>query len=487
MMKKPVILFLLTSAAIAVAGYHPGLEDDAYYLAAIKKDLHPALFSRDADFFQLQFQATAFDKLVAWSVRLTHLPLAVDTLIWHFASIFVILWCCHRIAAKCFRETHAQWAAVAMVGALLTIPVSGTGIMLADQHLHPRAVATGAILGAVVASLERKKMLAALLLAFTLSMHAIMASFGISLCLFLGWNRAAGDPNPLMKERQKFAVASMLPLRWLFEPTTAAWRQAAATRTFYFPGRWEWYEWLGIVAPLPLLWCFGRSARRDGTGTMGWISRRLVWFGAFQLLVALFMMLPPAFERLRPLEPMRYLQLIYLFLFLLMGGLTGRYFLKTHVYRWILLFAPLCFGMWFAQRQMYPATAHLELPGLAPRNEWVRAFLWVRNNTPVDSYFAIDPLYMKRPGEDYHGFRALAERGMLADNLKDPGMVARVPRLGARWLREVTAEKNWETFQAADFSRLKQQFGVNWVLLTTPAIAGMQCPYQDDALSICRI
>ncbi len=50
-------------------GYHPGLEDDAFYLAAIKRNLNPSLFPHDAEFFRLQFQATIFDKLIALSVR----------------------------------------------------------------------------------------------------------------------------------------------------------------------------------------------------------------------------------------------------------------------------------------------------------------------------------------------------------------------------------------------------------------------------------
>ena len=38
------LLVLLTAFAILIQGYHPGLEDDAYYLAAIKRNLNPALF-----------------------------------------------------------------------------------------------------------------------------------------------------------------------------------------------------------------------------------------------------------------------------------------------------------------------------------------------------------------------------------------------------------------------------------------------------------
>jgi len=139
-------------------------------------------------------------------------------------------------------------------------------------------------------------------------------------------------------------------------------------------------------------------------------------------------MLPPGLERLRPFEPMRYLHLLYLLFFLIVGGLTARYILDNKIYRWILLFVPLSAGMFYAQRQMFPATAHIEWPGANSQNAWLQAFAWIRLNTPAGSLFALDPHYVELPGEDYHGFRALAERSVLADYDKDAGMAARVPR-----------------------------------------------------------
>ncbi len=138
-------LFALAVFSFLVMGYHPGLEDDAFYLAAIKRHLNPSLFPRDADFFTVQFQATIYDKLIACFVRLTHVPLAWTLLLWQFAAVFLILCCCWRISHRCFADRSAQWAAVAMIAALLTLPVSGTGINLADQYLHPRNLATAAI------------------------------------------------------------------------------------------------------------------------------------------------------------------------------------------------------------------------------------------------------------------------------------------------------------------------------------------------------
>jgi len=493
-----VLLALLTMFGLLVMGYHPGLEDDAFYLAAIKRNLNPALFPHDADFFRLQFQATIFDKLIAWSVRLTHLPLAWAVFLWQAAAIFLLLHGCWRISRRCFSWLEAQWAAVATIAVLLTLPVSGIAISLADQYLHPRTLATAAILAAIVAVLDRRLWLAGVLLAIAFAIHAIMASFGISFCAFLLWNqRRSLPPSP---SSGAIAAALLFPLGWIFEPASDAWRQAAATRGFYFLARWEWYEWLGVFAPLVLLFAFWRilkrhrEAGRDGSA-LPLLVLSLLYYGVFQTVAGLVIMLPPSLERLRPFEPMRYLHLLYLLFFLIGGGLLGRYILDRKLYRWLLLFLPLSAGMFYAQRQMYPASAHLELPGLASQNAWLQAFAWIRQNTPVDSLFALDPHYVTLPGEDYHGFRALSERSALADYEKDGGMAARVPRLAPRWLKEVTAQNGWQNFQAADFQRLKHEFGVNWVILArTPQdsnmhvpFAGLTCPYQNLQLLVCRL
>ena len=61
--KSIALLLVITVAAIAIEGYHPGVEDDGVYLAAIHRDLNPALYPHDAQFFKLQLQATVFDEL----------------------------------------------------------------------------------------------------------------------------------------------------------------------------------------------------------------------------------------------------------------------------------------------------------------------------------------------------------------------------------------------------------------------------------------
>ncbi|HXX01385.1 MAG TPA: hypothetical protein VEJ00_09240 [Candidatus Acidoferrales bacterium] len=489
------VLLLLTVVAFLLMGYHPGLEDDAYYLAAIKHNLNPFLFPHDAEFFALQFQATAYDKLVAVFVRVTHLPLAWTLFLWQFAAIFLILHGCWRISRRCFADRPAQWGAVTMIAVLLALPVSGTGINLVDQYLHPRSLATAAIAAAVVEVLDRRLWLAGILLAFAFANHALMASFGISFCFFLWWNLGRAGRR---RSAPLASIALLAPLGWIFEPSSDAWRQAASTRSFYYLSHWQWYEWLGVFAPLVLIYASLHLLRRGGDShdrdsVLRSFVASLFYYGVFQTIVGLIIMLPPRLERLRPFEPMRYLHLLYLFFFLIVGALLGRYLLGRHIYRWVLLFVPLGSGMFYAQRQMYPASQHLELPGRNPANAWVQAFTWIRQNTPVDSYFALDPLYMPLPGEDFHGFRALAERSAMADFDKDGGMAARVPRLAPRWLKEVTALKDWRNFQGGDFAKLKNEFGVNWVVLSradadfSSQELGTNCPYRNATVAVCRV
>ena len=309
-----------------------------------------------------------------------------------------------------------------------------------------------------------------------------------------------------------------VPLGWIFEQPTAAWREAAATRDYYFLGRQEWYEWLGTLAPFAILWVFSkirqsghramkkssdpvigksgdlanRVARVANGGTaLPRICRRLIWYGLFQFAVTLVIMLPPSLERWRTLQPLRYLHLLYLLMLLVGGGLLGKYVLKAKAWRWAVLFLPIAAGMFYAQREEFPATAHIELGAGPHGNVWEQAFDWARANTPVGAYFALGPRYYADTGEDWHSFRALGERSQLADALKDPSVSTQVPRLAARWQRESHAQDGWDHFQAGDFDRLKQEFGVDWVVLDHQ-VAGLICPFTASGeagvqVRVCRI
>ena len=504
-----LLTMLFTILAMAVMGYHPGLEDDGIYLSAIKMRLNPALYPHDSDFFRFQMQATLFDNWMAGFARWTHLPQAWAELFWQVTSIGLILYGCWAIARKLFPEARAQWAGVAMVAAMLTLPVAGTDLYLVDQHLHPRAMATAFILLAVARVLAKRKGQAVLLLTLAFLLHPIMAALGVSFCIFLSislriGNENCAELNPTLATKTKTSrgwgtrwygrgrgggamAAAFMPLGWVFDPPNPLWRQAVEMHNALCLYHWAWYEWLGAVAPLVLFWLLSQLARRQGDRLLERFALAVFAYGAFQLALAMILQAIPSMIRVAPMQPMRFLHLMYFFLTLMGGCLLGRYLLKASLWRWALYLAAINGGMFLSQWMLLENSYHLELPGRTAANPWLQAFDWVRQNTPSDAYFALDPEYMAAPGEDYHCFRALAERGMMADNIKDPAVVTQVPELAPRWAREVKARKGWKDFQLADFERLKAEFGVDWVVVSDPAQTGLDCRWHNGSLAVCRI
>ena len=480
-----LLILTLTLLAIAVMGYHPGFEDDGVYLSAVKKDVNPALYPHDSDFFQLQLQATVFDKAVTAFIRVTGMPIAAAELLFQAASILLILAACRAIARRLFASEIAQWAGVATVAALLTLPVAGSALNMADQHLHPRNIATGFILAAVSRVLAGRAWQSVPLLAAAFLFHPIMAALGISFCFFLTLSML--DRLRICARNEEGSLVAAIPLGWVFTSSTPEWRKALGTRAYHMLSKWTWYELLGALGPLFLFWLLWRFARRHGDTMLARFSVGVVCYGVFQQVIALTINAIPPLERLLSLQPMRFLHLVYFFLTLVAGCLIGEYLLKERAWRWVLYLLVINAGMFASQRALVSNTEHLELPGRQSANPWLQAFAWIRQNTPAKAYFAVDPYYLAEPGEDYHSFRALAERSQLADGIKDAAVVTQVPVLGQAWDRQISAESGWNSFQLADFERLKLEFGVDWALVGYPEPPGLQCPWHNKTLSVCRI
>jgi hypothetical protein len=117
----------------------------------------------------------------------------------------------------------------------------------------------------------------------------------------------------------------------------------------------------------------------------------------------------------------------------------------------------------------------------------MQAFRWVRDNTPVDAVFALDPRYLALPGEDNHSFRALAERSSLADDLKDAAVVSQVPSLAEAWLSQHRQQAGWSHWTRSEFVHLAQTSPVMWVLVAPEQARGLTCPYANTAVSVCRL
>ena len=479
------LILAFSILAVIVMGYHPGIEDDGVYLSAVKGDLNPALYPHAAEFFRVQLQATMFDKWVAGFIQVTHIPVSVTEFLWQFATIILTMVGCWSIARCLFADKCAQWGGVAMVAAMLTLPVAGTALYLADQHLHPRNLSTAIILIAVSRIMNGKHWQAVPLLLLSVVLHPIMAVLGISFCVFL--TVATLEPVHVWLRSLRDSLAAAVPLGWIFESPTPVWRKALETRSYFFLYRWTWYEWLGAIAPLFLFWLLWRIAEKRGETQLSRFALAVFAYGVFQQAAAMVVLGSPGLVRITPMQPMRYLHLIYFFMALVAGSLLTKFVVKTSIWRWATYLLVINVGMFATQRAMFASSPHLELPGVRSSNSWLQAFRWIRKNTPTDAYFAMDPNYLAAPGEDYHSFRALAERSQLADAIKDTAVVTQVPELGPTWERQVTAQAGWTHFKLADFERLKSEFGVNWALVSYPQPPGLECRWHNSELSVCQI
>lgn len=490
----PVLFFTLIG--FFVMGYHPGAEDDGIYLAAVKAAAHPGLFPHDSQFFQLQMRTSIFDTWMAHFVHFTGISVGWAELAGQFLSILLMLWACWTILSQLFEERAARWGGLALFSAMLTIPVSGTALYIADQYLHPRNPATALILFAVSRILVGRRWQALPLLIGAFMLHPLMGSFGFSFCFILTLTFSAPVRQQIRSWRARLIpetadapvpLAAAFPFVWLFDKPSDSYLNALHSRHCFFLYDWTWYEWLGAIAPLAIFWFVARFARKQGQLTLARFASAILIYGVIQQALAMVLLGPKALISFVTLEPMRFLQLIYVFLTLLGGAYIGKYFLRGKALRWAVFLAVANGGMFIAQRALFAATPHIELPDQESGNPWLQTFDWIRKNTPEDAYFALDPRYMSLDGEDNHGFRALAERSVLVDSVKDPAVITKAPILGPEWEREAQAQLGWEHFQLADFQRLNREFGVGWVVVAFPAPASLDCRWHNNRLSVCRI
>jgi hypothetical protein len=483
----------LTAVALFIHGYHPYAEDSEIYLPGVLKLLNPSLFPVNAEFFGEHAGHSLYPNLIAASVRVTDLPLPWVMFVWHLVSIFLMLAGTWRLASAFFPDPNAgkdeagdrrealnaRWAAVSLMAALLTLPIAGTWLFLLDQYLNPRNLAAFAGVFAIAETIHKRYVIAVLWLAFAAACHPFMASFSIMFCVWL----AVLDRF----EPRILGFAAALPFGITLDSPPAAYHEVALRQRSHYILRWEWYEWIGAIAPIFLFWWFARIARRRGMKNVELVSRAIIPVVIVAIISAIILSSSPRFEALARLQPLRSLALTYTLLIVIGGGLLGEYVLKAHIWRWLALFLPLGLGMFYVQRQVFPASAHIEWPWAAPRNSWAQAFDWIRLNTPVDALFALNPAHMDLPGEDEIGFRARSERSMLADLTKDKGASSMFPPLSVEWLRQVDDQQNWKQFQLVDFERLRQKYGVSWVVVEQPGPPGLDCPYQNAVVRVCRL
>lgn len=481
-------LIALTPVVLLIHGYHPFADDAAIYVAGVRKLVHPALFQVDAPFVTANTHLSVFAHLLAGVVLATHLPLSIVLLATHLASIYFFLLGSWLIATRLFDHGQERWYAVLLAAACFTLPAAGTALTLMDPYVTARSLSTPLGLFAVAAVLDRRWWLSALMIALMALMHPLMAVYVAALVILYAIIDAGHPWAAVALGMAGIAATGVIWLETRRLPVPHAYFEAMrnGARSFLFPARWHWYEDLGLVLPL-LLYAFAAKSRR--AGRVRNLCRACVILGASSIAAAfLFVHLSGPFFLVR-LQLLRSFHILYLLGVLLVGGWLGKTLAGRPSTRWVMLalLAAIATGMFTSQRAEYPLSAHIEWPGVRPRDPWSQAYFWIRNNTPMNAVFAADPHLIFRQGVNQQGFRATAERSLLADD-KDQGVAAVMdPSIAPQWAAQRDAQIGINTMTDAERSQRLKPFGVTWLLLPANAATDFSCPYHNDAAKVCRM
>jgi hypothetical protein len=481
-------LTLITLAALAIHGYHLGVEDGEIYIPAARKLLHPNLYPYATEFFLSHERLSLFAPIVAWSARIAHLSTDWSAFLWYLVTLFATFAGCWLLAATCFRSARARWCAVLVIAAVITMPATNTGLLLVDPYITARSFSTPLTLLALVAFLKRRFAWGALLTVVTAAIHPQMAAYLVFLAavMWVADRRQTRTAQPAVNAPAAAALA--LPIGFHLGPAPEPYREALYARDFYFLSTWTWYHWLGLLAPLAFLAWFARGRLRNTTPEFARLSFALIPFGIVSIVAGAIIGSSHQFDMFARLQPLRCFHLITLVFILFLAGVIGEYAAERRAWVIPALCVPLAAGMFFVARATYPSSPHIEWPGRETSpNDWVNALLWIRHNTPGNAVFAVDSRYFVVPGVDVHGFRAVSGRSALADYFKDGGAVAIFPALAPEWKQMTNATYGLNHFTGVDFVHLAHEYPVTWTLIHGPAPAGMDCPYQQRGYTVCRI
>src|ERR1700674_5127812 len=327
-------LILIAFLAVLVQGYHLGVDDAEIYEPAIKRAADPSLYPFGSEFFMSHAHWSLFPELVGMPARLTHLPIDFVIFSWHVACIFLLLLASWQLLRACFVNDAARWSGVALLAGTLSVPGAGTALVIMDPYLTARSLSAPATIFAIACYVSNRPIQALAWLILTALVHPQMGAYAI---VFLGilWLARHFRPRAGMVAAPGLTFLAGLPFLFELQPARGAAREVLFSRTYFFVSNWAWYEWVGVFAPLALAWWFSSRRLNGTTPVFRPLLRTFVPFGLLFTVAAVVLGASPRLENFTRLQPMRSFHVLYVILFVMLGGLIGEYALKSSVWRWL--------------------------------------------------------------------------------------------------------------------------------------------------------
>src|SRR5437899_6518191 len=115
-------------------------------------------------------------------------------------------------------------------------------------------------------------------------------------------------------------LGAWFPVQFSFQRPSEAYQAAAQYHAFHYIQSWQWYEWLGIVGPVPIFWWFARMARRQQSLNLDLMCRAVIVYDLAYFAAAVIVSLTALFVHLTRIQPLRSLHLFYILLLVFSGG-----------------------------------------------------------------------------------------------------------------------------------------------------------------------
>ena len=116
----------------------------------------PRLYPYADEFFLSHGHLSLFGPILAWTSRLTHLPIDWSIFAWYILTLFAMLASCWMLLSACFSSPRARWTGMLVVTAVLAMPATNTGLLLIDPYMTARSFSTPLTVFALAGLLERK-------------------------------------------------------------------------------------------------------------------------------------------------------------------------------------------------------------------------------------------------------------------------------------------------------------------------------------------
>ncbi len=489
-----------TAAAVAFAivatlntgGYRYGVGDQAFYIPAILRHLHPDFFPRDRALIDDQDRWTVSNGAVAAAVRRTGASLPAVFLAAYVAGLLLMLAGSLAVGRS---MGLSGWGMAALAAALaLRHRVGLTGVNTLEGYLHPRMVVWGLGMVAVALYLRGRPWLAVVVAAAALAIHPTTAMW---FCIWIGVAVMVAD-RTVRRFAMAGAAVGLAVTVWAFTAgplaaqmvrMDAPWLAVLAAKDYLFPTTWPASMWgvtglyVGVVA---LAFTSRRRAGLADDRETGLVA------GAFVLVAIFLVILPAVHARVA----------------------AAVQFQVSRVF-WMLDFLAVVYAVWFAVdarrplarssrgawrgRRIIAATVMLaaaarggyvmfvEHPGRPvvgvsfPADEWQDVMAWLAR-TPPDAGVLADPGHAWRYGTSV---RVSAERDVYLEEVKDSAMAMYSRPVAMRVAERAAALGDFHALTPERATALAARYGLTFLVTEQPL--DLPVAYRNARFTIYRL